>query len=551
VSARRILAGGAGAVALAMLGTLAAQRTPAAPGPGAEAPSAAQAPTAAAPASAPLALHGCRLQGLTHDALCGTLRRPLDPARPAGPQIDLQVAVLPAIARQKLPDPVFFFAGGPGQSAIALAGAVDHLLSRIGGRRDIVLIDQRGTGHSAPLQCDAPSADEALARALDRARLASAMQACRTALQKLPWGDLRLFTTTIAMADADAVRAALGAERIDLIGGSYGTRAALEYLRLYPQHVRRVVLDGVAPPDMVLPESFNVDGRAALDGTFRACAQEPACARAHPALGQTWQRLLDATPQIVDIAEPASGRPLRVTFTRAALEDLVRPALYRPAVGAVLPFAIEEAAAGRFGTLLALGASGGPASPIELSEGEHFAVVCAEDAPRLSAAPLPGDAGFDAVYRSVCADWPRADVPAAFYTIPPSAAPVLLLSGGADPVTPPRHAARVAQALGPRARHVVVPNSGHGVLSLPCIGDAIFHFVSDEADDAALAVDAQCATRVPRPLAYQALLPQRAASAPNDPHGFGDESPQTPLPPPRQEPPPAPRPAPDDKEPSR
>jgi pimeloyl-ACP methyl ester carboxylesterase len=549
VNGRLLLAGVAGAAALGLLGALAAGHAPASAG--ADAPAQAQARAAVTPASAPLVLHGCRLQGLTHDALCGTLRRPLDPARPEGMQIDLQVAVLPAIARQKRPDPVFFFAGGPGQSAIALAGTVDRLLSRIGERRDIVLIDQRGTGHSAPLQCDAPSADEGLARALDRARLATAMQACRAALQTLPWGDLRFFTTTIAMADADAVRAALGAERIDLIGGSYGTRAALEYLRLYPQHVRRVVLDGVAPPDMVLPESFNVDGRAALEAVFRACTQEPACARAHPALEQTWQHLLAAMPRTLDIAEPASGRPLRLTFTRAALEDLARPALYRPAMGAILPYAIDEAAAGRFGPLLALAASGGPASPIELSEGEHFAVVCAEDAPRLPSVPATGGAGFDAVYRSVCADWPHADVPAAFYTIPHSAAPVLLLSGGADPVTPPRHAARVAQALGPRARHVVVPNSGHGVLALPCLGDAIFRFVNVEEDGAALAVDAQCAARLPRPLAYEALQPQRAASAPNDPHGFGDASPRTPLPPPQPEPPPAPPPAPDNKEPSR
>jgi pimeloyl-ACP methyl ester carboxylesterase len=507
---------------------------------------------AASAASAPLALHGCRLEGLTHDALCGTLRRPLDPARPGGPQIDLQVAVLPAVARQKRADPVFFFAGGPGQSAIALAGTVDRLLSRIGDRRDIVLIDQRGTGHSAPLQCDSPSADEGLARALDRARLAAAMQACRAELQKLPWGDLRFFSTTIAMMDADAVRAALGVERVDLIGASYGTRAALEYLRLYPQRVRRVVLDGVAPPDMVLPESFNVDGRAALDGVFRGCAHEPACARAHPALEQTWQRLLATMPQTLDVADPASGRPLRLTFTRAALEDLVRPALYRPAIGAILPVAIDEAAAGRFAALLALAASSGPTAPIELSEGEHFAVVCSEDVPRLAAQPAPGGAGFDAVYRSVCADWPRADVPPAFYTVPPSHAPALLLSGGADPVTPPRHAARVAQALGPRARHVVVPNSGHGVLAVPCIGDAIFRFVNEDQDDAALAVDAQCAARVPRPLAYEALQPLRAASAPNDPHGFGDEAPRTPLPPPQPEPepPPAP-PAPDRPEPSK
>jgi pimeloyl-ACP methyl ester carboxylesterase len=302
---------------------------------------------------------------------------------------------------------------------------------------------------------------------------------------------------------------------------------------------------------MVLPESFNVDGRAALDGAFRACAQEPACARAHPALADTWQRLLASLPRTVDVAEPASGRPLRLTFTRESLNDLVRPGLYQPAIGAILPHAIEEAAAGRFGVLLALGAAGGGGSQIELSEGEHFAVICAEDAPRLPPAPPAGGAGFDAVYRGVCADWPRATVPPGFYTVARSPAPVLLLSGGADPVTPPRHAARVAQALGPRARQVVVPHNGHGVLSLRCMSDVVFRFINTEDDDAALALATTCATGVPRPVAYEPLQPQLPASAPNNPHGFGDDSPRTPLPPPRREPEPTAPPAPDAKEPPR
>jgi pimeloyl-ACP methyl ester carboxylesterase len=514
-------------------------------------PGRADAPAPAA-STAPLALHACRLPGLTHDALCGTLPRPLDPDRPAGPHIDLQVLVLPAVARQKRPDPVFFFAGGPGQSAIALAGTVDHVLSRLGERRDIVLIDQRGTGHSAPLQCDSPGADEALARALDRAKLVAAMRACRAELQKLPWGDLRFYTTMIAMGDADAVRAALGVQQVNLVGGSYGTRAALEYLRLYPRHVRRVVLDGVAPPDMVLPESFNVDGQAALDAAFRTCAQESACARAHPGLSGTWQRLLAGMPQTVDVADPASGRPVRLTISRDALNDLVRPALYQPVLGAMLPHAIEEAAAGRFGVMLALGAAGEGGSPTDLAEGEHFAVVCAEDVPRLAPAPSPVGTGFDAVYRSVCADWPRASVPAAFYTIPRSAAPVLLLSGGVDPVTPPRHAARVAQALGERARQVVVPHSGHGVLALPCMSEVVFRFVNAEDDGAALALDANCAAQVPAPLAYQPLQPARPASAPNDPEGFGDRAPGAPPPPgPLPEPPSPPGPVPDARGPAR
>jgi len=481
---------------------------------------------AATTSAAPLQLHSCRLAGLEHDAQCGVLQRPLDPARPQGTQIGLHVVVIPALARQKQPDPVFFFAGGPGQSAVGLAGTVQALMQRLAQRRDLVLIDQRGTGHSAPLQCDVPAPDEALARALDRAREVAALDACRAKLEKLPWGDLRFYTTTIAMADADAVRVALGAEQVDLVGISYGTRAALEYLRAYPTHVRRAVIDGVAPPDMVLPASDDIDATAALDKLLADCAAEKACARAHPSLAQRWQALQASLPRAVDVDGPVTGRPLHVAITAEAVRAAVRRPLYSPSQAAILPHAIEEAAAGRFNVLMALASSTGD-QPTDLSEGQHFSVICSEDFPRLPAAAGPvADAGAQGLYRAVCAHWPRGEVPAAFYTIPASPVPVLLLSGGLDPVTPPRHAERVARALGAKARSVVVPNNGHNVMAIACMRDAVFRFVGATTDAEALAVDTGCAARVPRPLAFAPPLPARAVPATNDPNAFDDPPPR-------------------------
>ena len=479
--------------------------------------------------AATLPLHGCRLVGLEHDAQCGVLKRPLDPARPEGAQIDLHVVVIPALARQKLPDPIFFFAGGPGQSAIGLAGTIEHLASRLGARRDLVLIDQRGTGHSAPLQCEVPAPDEGLKRLLEPARQLAAVDDCRARLERLPWGDLRFYTTPIAMADADAVRAALGAGQVDLLGISYGTRAALEYLRVYPTHVRRAVIDGVAPPDMVLPDTEDVDARAAMQALFRDCAAEKACAAAHPALAQHWDALLASLPKPVDAVDPVTGRPLHATLTRDAVHNLVHQPLYSPSQGAMLPYAIDEAAAGRVNALFALSASVGE-RPVDMSEGQHLSVICAEDAPRMRPADdaAAADPGARGLYRAICAHWPRGDVPAAFYTIPASPAPVLLLSGGIDPITPPRHAERVAKALGPKARSVVVANSGHNVMSIACLGDAVFRYVDAATDAEAQAVDMGCAAKVPRPLAFQPLLPARAVPAANDPNRFDDPSPHAP-----------------------
>lgn len=470
---------------------------------------------ASAAVSGSLSLQPCRLQGLEQEASCGVLRRPLDPSRADGTQVDIHIAVIPALARNKKPDPVFFFAGGPGQSAIDLAPTIARLMVRVGNRRDLVLIDQRGTGRSAPLKCDEEAPTTPLRDLLDTARQARQITDCRMQLQALPHGDLRFYTTTVAMQDADAVRQALGAERVNLVGGSYGTRAVLEYQRQFPQRVRRAVIDGVAPPDMVLPAAFSGDNQAALDAVFRACEVEPACNARHPGLKGRWQAMLAALPREVVLMHPVTTVEEHVQLTRDAVVNLVRQPLYSPALTAGLPVVIDAATQGRFAGLVALGLSlGGGRRGVTLAQGMHLSVICAEDFPRMTGPNVPGpgaDFGqvFADFYRRSCADWPRGEVPPAFYTVAPAGHATWVLSGGIDPVTPPSHGERVAKALGPKARHVVVANAGHGVMSIGCMRDQLFRFIDAERDDEALAVDVACVTGIPRPAAF--ALP-RAAS---------------------------------------
>ena len=455
----------------------------------------------------------CRISGVETEALCGHVTRALDPAAAAGVSIEVHFAVLPALARNKHPDPVFFFAGGPGQSAVDLAGTVARLLARVSNRRDIVLVDQRGTGRSAPLYCEPPAVTAPLRESVDMAHQERLLAACRDALRKLPHGDLRHYTTPLAMQDADAVRHALGAERINLVGASYGTRAALEYQRQFPARVRRTVLDGVAPPDMGLPAAFSVDNQAALEAVFRACRAEAACARRYPDLSQSWRTMLQSLPREVLLRHPVTGATESVTLTRDTVLGMVRQPLYAPALTAALPLALAEAAQGRFDALMALGMSlgtgrRGPA------QGMHFSVICAEDLPRLAAAgDIPGvDFGSDfaGFYRRVCTTWPLGSVPAAFYKLSPAPSATLVLSGGADPATPPRHGERVTQALGAKARHVVVLHAGHGVMGIGCMRDVLFRFIDAERDEQALAVDTSCVTTIPRPPPF--MWPQAKAT---------------------------------------
>lgn len=453
----------------------------------------------------------CRLKGVEHEALCGSVRRALDPTKPQGTVIDVHFAVLPAMARRKADDPVFFFAGGPGQSAIDLAGALSRRYARFGHRRDLVFVDQRGTGRTAPLKCaddDERQALQPLAEGLDEARRLQKVKDCAAALQKLPHGDLRQYTTTIAMADIDAVRSALGVERINAIGASYGTRAVLEYQRLFPQRVRRAVIDGVAPPDMVLPVSFSIDNQAALEAVFVGCEKEDACRRRYPGLRDDWQRLLRSLPLVTTVQHPLSGREEQLTLTRDAVLGAVRGPLYVPSLASGLPEAIHQAAQRRFSPLVglssALGGAGG-----SMATGMHFSAVCAEDAPRMAnatdAAGMDFGGGFAAFYVKVCADWPRGQPPADFYRVGPAPSATLVLSGGADPATPPRHGERVTALLGAKARHVLVPQAGHGTLALACMRDAVVRFVDAASDEEALKVEATCAAGMPRPTVFVPL----------------------------------------------
>jgi len=423
------------------------------------------------------------------------------------------------MARRKLPDPVFVLAGGPGQSATQIAPTMLAQLNRLNNRRDIVFVDQRGTGRSAPLECEDPQR-EALADQADPQRQFRLLMQCKSALLKLPYirteSDLGFFTTTLAMQDLDAVRRQIGAERIDLIGASYGTRAGLEYLRAFPGAVRRAVLDGVAPPDMALPASYSTDGQAAFDALLAACEAEPACQRDHPTLRADWAALLKSLPKQVTAPHPLTGRDETFTLTREMLLAALRGPLYGPALAAALPAAISDAAQGRYEGVVGLGAIGSSRKGAKLAMGMHFSVVCAEDVPRLAdSADKPGpDFGieFAAMYRRMCSAWPRGDVPAAFYGVGPSRAPVLLLSGGLDPATPPRHGERVARALGPMAQHVVVPNAGHGVMAIGCMRDVVYQFIDASDDKDAMAVDASCVKAIPRPPSFAPIaLPSGAA----------------------------------------
>ncbi len=455
----------------------------------------------------------CRVKGLETGARCGSVEVPENPAEPAGKKITVKFAVLPAAARIKAPDPLFILAGGPGQSAQMLAGQVGKVFAGINRKRDIVFIDQRGTGASAPLNCDMPKNGGTMEELASSEASFLAVKKCRDALIA-DGRDTRWYATQFAVQDFEAVRVKLNAAKINLWGGSYGTRAGLEYARQFPSSVRTLTLDGVAPADGMLPVQMALDTHAALTKLFAACEADTACKQQYPQLAQRTAALLSPQGAKLMLTDPFTLEKRSYSVDGQAIAGAIRSPLYSTQLASVLPHAIARAAMGDGDPLLALGSSLSGNLEENFSMGMHLAVVCAEDMPRVDAAAvktldgsLLGSAYVDQ-YRRLCEGWKVAPVPPAFYAPITADIPVLIFSGGLDPVTAPRHGEKVAKWFA-RSQHIVMPSGGHIVTTQPCAAKLLEDFIKSGGNQK---VDGTCLQTLPRPSFY--MQPQRASAAP-------------------------------------
>jgi pimeloyl-ACP methyl ester carboxylesterase len=436
------------------------------------------------------------------EAQCGSFRVAENPGQPGGRKIALNIAWLVATSKNGgTPDPVFFLAGGPGQAATQVAGQADMALRDVRKQRDIVLIDQRGTGKSNPLDCrDAKGGPLKLddTQEVSDAQLNAYVDQCLKSLRGR--ADPRFYTTGEAIRDLDAVRAALGVDKINVIGGSYGTRVAQQYAMHYPQHTRSVVLDGVAPNRLVVGGEFAQRLDEALGKQDAQCARLPACkARFNGTTGanligrlHALKERLKATPVEVSYHDPANNQNKRDTLTADTLTGLVHGVSYVPQLSSLLPLVVSEAEQGRYESLMAIARVWSDQVGDQLNRGMQWSVVCAEDAPRYQ--PDPADArtvlGPDMarMFFAACGQWPRGQMATDFTTPYQGALPTLVLSGELDPVTPPVYGDEVVKHLG-NARHLVLRGQGHGAMSVGCMPKLLGQFL--ETTDAK-ALNATC-----------------------------------------------------------
>jgi pimeloyl-ACP methyl ester carboxylesterase len=448
------------------------------------------APASAAPAVPAATVRSCHLPGVEDALRCVSVPVALDPARPAT-TLKLHVTVAPALREAARADPLFVLAGGPGQAGSEVLPLLSHAFRRTRATRDIVFIDQRGTGLSGKLDCETrPEHDT-----MSEAQLEAEVRACIGARKRR----YDLYTTAHAARDIEQVRRALGYARINLWGGSYGTRLAQAYARAYPASVRALVLDGVAAPEQVIPAGGR-DSQAALDKLFDQCAADRACKRAFPALRAEFAALARQAERglALSIIDPRTAQPVTMTMTSQIFLGTVHNILYSPADARRLPFLIHSAASGRWAPFIArrnissdFAAEGSGALLL------HLAVVCAEDVPYLTPQLLAADAALltRPMLERLPELCPLLKVPAAPRAAPARIdAPALLLSGALDPVTPPHRAASAARHM-PQAQHLVVANAGHGVSQLGCAPRLLREFL----DRPQAKLNAACLAEIPAP----------------------------------------------------
>jgi pimeloyl-ACP methyl ester carboxylesterase len=424
-------------------------------------------------------------------ARCVTVRVPEDHARPDGRQLRLRVVVLPATGPSASDDPIVFLAGGPGGAATGFARwHVRHPLRRT---RDLVFADQRGTGGSSDLRCQFYSTPPA-GRFDDFIPVAK-VPACRERLERS--ADLTQYTTMASVADLEAIRRALGYRALNLAGGSYGTRLALEYVRAHEAHVRTVVLEGPVPTTQQVPQGFGASAQRALDAVLDECLADRPCARAFPGVRDEARTVFDRLREAPAVARLGDRM---IEMTRDHVAEAVRYMLYSTDQASRVPLALHEAYAGDF-TILARFLADWRASGT--FDALYLAITCVEDVPFVAADAAERDeptflGGYRVrQQRAACAAWPQAAAPSWRNQPVRSQVPVLILSGTLDPVTPSAFGDEIARTL-PNSLHLRIPSGAHGWRGLTGV-DCIESLKADFVTRGSVAgLDWSCTARIRR-----------------------------------------------------
>ncbi len=446
------------------------------------------------------ALNDCHLNGIRAQVKCARLLVPENYSHPDGAKIAINLAVLPAIDNSDHKSPLLFLAGGPGQAAVELAAPLQRAFAEIHKTHDIILIDQRGTGKSNPLTCDEVNSANVYELTQADFTITDVQNCLADIAASLPQADLSQYNSENAIRDFDAVRTVLGYEQVNLYGGSYGTRAALVYMRMFPHSIRSVVLDSVGPIEVPIG-LFGQSSARSFKLLLEHCQQEPNCNKAFPQLGEEFQQLvtrLKKSAVVVEIPHPRLGSKTKFVIDKDKLISNLRTQLYSIAMRSLLPLVIHQAYLENYLPLAGLVAQGDGGFGVYV--GLTFNIVCNEDIPRISADMWANDAnnnfGGDnshLAWQIVCPQWPQYRPSENFYQSVTANIPTLIFSGNLDPVTPPSNGAYPAKTL-PNSKHIIIKNSSHTSLGT-CAAEIMNEFITTLKPKA---LDETCLEEIPK-----------------------------------------------------
>jgi len=411
-----------------------------------------------------ITLADCHVPNVKDTLRCGTFAVPENYARKGGRLLSLEVVVVPSQTKPAK-EPLFFLSGGPGEAATEEARGFAQ--SWIRKDRDIVLVNMRGTGKATRLDCDLGGSDADPQEYMEPLfHDGAAYGACAKALAAK--ADLTQYTTTIAMRDLDGLRQALGYGKIDIFGGSYGTRAAIVYLRLYAKNARAAILSGVSALSERGPLYHAQSAQRAFDILAAQCAADAACHKAYPDVKGDLGAILAtlrAKPAQVTLKHPATGKPFTATLTASGFADGLRVMLYDEQTGRGVPLLLKRARAGDYTPFAQMALENGRGLKHALAMGLLLSVTCTEDVSRIRPEEVAKETAgsFIGDWRvrgqmAACGAWPKGELPADYAAPFTTDVPVLLISGNLDPVTPP-HWAVDAQKSFPNSLHVVMPGA--------------------------------------------------------------------------------------------
>ena len=441
----------------------------------------------------------CHIENYSQEVLCGQYSVFEDRKSATGRKIDIKFAVIPSITEAKETDPLIFFAGGPGQGARDMGQFVALAFREVHENRDIILIDQRGMGDSHSLECEQPKEQPLSLSDEEQQKLVrDILTKCLSELD----ADVTKYTQDLANEDIHEIVTALGYDKVNLYGVSWGTRSALLYANQFPETVRTVIMDGNAPLENKVPLYANEDAERALQTLFTDCSDSENCHKAFPTLEQDFKQVLvdfGERGYEVTMNDANTGEPVTFTITRNAFVNAIRGILYSPDFSRLLPIIIQQAKNRDFRAISGLTAAFGDGG---MAMGAQMSVLCSEDLSRISneAIALETNKGFVGnafinYFTNACSVWPKAPLPEIYSQELKSEVPTLILSGAIDPVTPERWGEKMMEFM-TNSKHLVATNTGHNVAPKGCASKLMDQFIDQGHLEN---IDGNCLREITRP----------------------------------------------------